>query len=142
MLWILSVDPTRLKFVDETHFESARLHRRRALGPCNERVFVYRNSLAPTGSDERFTVTLITSINSTHSSCPCWSAVTYGPNDAVNFANILVEAVIDGYLQAGDVIVADNSKVCQSSFLTFHDRLLTDFHVIFRSTPKRRYFLY
>ena len=74
--------------------------------PKGDRVPSLRTDI----SEERATLTLITSLHEIQH--PCWASVTHGSNDASNFAHTVMDAVRDGYFVAGDVIILDNAKVC------------------------------
>ncbi len=74
------------------------------------RVFAVKDKYGEDGADLRFTLTLVTSINPIDQ-CPCWARITTGANDADNFKTTVFEAVDQGFLRRGDVLVADNSKV-------------------------------
>ncbi len=110
MAWIVLQDPKRIKYLDEAHFVSIELHRRRAVGPIGERTFtIVRDVLE---GNERCTVTLCTSVNR---DClyghPCWGASLYGANTGTTFAHTIFELVNSRFLKAGDILILDNAKV-------------------------------
>jgi hypothetical protein len=108
LLLILTVDPAKIKFLDECHFVSRSLARTSAVGPVGQRIYVVRDDLIQ--SQKPMTITLMTSI------CPrdtatCWSTMTNDMNDAELFFYVLCAAVDAGFLRPGDVLVLDNAPV-------------------------------
>ncbi len=106
MFRIIQVDPMRLHFVDESHFVSSSLYRQLAVGPINKRVLVCR---ANRSDGERLTCTCITSIRTDQ--CTTWVTATRGANTAVNFIENILDAVEEGFIRAGSIIILDNAKV-------------------------------
>ena len=123
MVFIPTVDPTKVKYLDECHFVSSELFRTRAIGPIGERVMTVSNEALD--GNLRLTMTLCTSLAGLTSDDmapvgerhhPVWANVTYGGNTAVNFAHTIFEMVSAGYLCEGDVIILDNAKVRYSIY--------------------------
>ncbi len=104
---ILQVDPRRLRFLDEAHFVSGALDRQQTIGPRGTRTIIVRNKLL--FGQERLTLTLLAGID--EADCTCWGSVTTSNNTAENFFEIIKDAIRDGYLRAGHILVLDNASV-------------------------------
>ncbi len=104
--FILQTNPDRVKYLDESHFVSKSLNRRKAVGPAGTRIFVVRDDLM---DEERFTLTLCTSINDQDH--PCWSCTCDETIDAPCFYLIICAMLDSSYLRPGDLLLMDNCKV-------------------------------
>lgn len=86
MVYIPTVDPTKVKYIYECHFVSSELFRTRAIGPVGERVMTVSNEALD--GNLRLTMTLCTSLAGLTSDDtvapvgeryhPVWANVTYG----------------------------------------------------------------
>ena len=142
MLFMPTVDPRRVKYIDESHFVSADLYRSHAVGPIGERVMTVSNEALD--GNQRLTMTLCTSLAGLGECLdhgvafeprhhPVWANVTYGGNTASNFAHTIFSMVESGFIAAGDIIILDNAKVStmiQSAFdCTLGSRLKCSVHI-------------
>ncbi len=107
MKLIVTLDPTRLKFLDESHFIPKSLVQRRGVGPCGKRIIVVRDTMVE--NEERFTLTICTSI--APEDAPVTAAVTNGKNDSAMFFNFCLNLLHQRYLKPGDMLILDNSRV-------------------------------
>lgn len=108
MLYVISIDPSRIKYLDEAHFSSTDLMRTRAVGPIGSRIMATKSS---EDSTARLTLIACTSI-ARNSLGPCWAAINEGANTSFSFAQAVMKMVEIGFISAGDIVILDNAKVC------------------------------
>jgi hypothetical protein len=124
MTQIVTVDPRRLKYIDECHFISEKLHRQMAPGPRAQRVFAVRDEILQ--GAERLTLTLCTSLKGlgvdydpenvrSGDHHTCWANITHGGNTAVNFGLTILRLIQSGFLVPGDILVLDNAAVSSTT---------------------------
>jgi len=99
----------RLKYLDESHFKSKLLTRRRACGPRGRRAVVINEADIVTA----YSVTLIIGFHSPNS--------PHGPvrvqyrehetNSALDFFRFVGNAIAVGFLTPGDILVLDNASI-------------------------------
>ena len=126
MQWIRGMDLTKLKFVDECHFQAkgtsfalvalcwyedqflTQLFTdywcRKACGPRGSRVVLTRPGQVP----KACSITLLTSL---HPDSTCTWTTRYGSNCQVDFITTIRQFVECGVLEDGDVLVLDNASV-------------------------------
>eukprot|EP01129_Flabellula_baltica_P007609 TRINITY_DN297_c0_g1_i1.p1 TRINITY_DN297_c0_g1~~TRINITY_DN297_c0_g1_i1.p1 ORF type:complete len:311 (+),score=42.82 TRINITY_DN297_c0_g1_i1:1351-2283(+) len=102
--WMLEVDITRLKFLDESHFDYRRLGRQRGIGPRGQRVHCCNtNRLGQT-----FSLTLITSL--VHDP-PYYFEIREQSNTQWDFFSFVTDSILEYFLVPGDFLVVDNATV-------------------------------
>jgi len=103
---IYNIPWERLKFVDEAHFISKDLHRRRAIGLKGSRTHVVvKDGLINTS----LSLTIMTSLSNTEQPIVC--SARNNSNTEVDFAGFILYCIQDGHLQRGDLLVMDNASV-------------------------------
>ncbi len=104
---IVTLDPRRIKYLDESHFVSKDLVRVKAVSHVGTRVQVIRNSMMD--GNARFTLTLATSIKKSESTS--FACMTNDKNDGALFYQVICSMVTAGFLVRGDFLVMDNAPV-------------------------------
>lgn len=103
---ICNVDPKRLKYLDECHFVSRHLWKRRAISPINTKVRV----VASEDISSSYTLTLMTNI-SLEANIPWVAALREDSNTQFDFVKYVIECAENGYIKEGDILICGNASV-------------------------------
>lgn len=95
-------DWSRYVFLDEVHFNSRDLRKRRVLGPRNERVHVTTN----TSLSMSFSMSAMVRCDGTFFLSPYRDT-----NDQYNARDFILESIRCGFLKKGDILFMDNAAV-------------------------------
>jgi len=101
---IHSIDPLRMKFIDEANYSSADLYRQHALGPVNRRQHVVVDKLS-----ESYSLIMMTSLDP--ATPPVMIDMKVGTNDQTDFLRFVASMLSAGYLREGDMLFVDNAKI-------------------------------
>jgi len=104
LAWRIATEDTRIVFMDEAHFASRNLWRKKAIGPRGQRV-IKVHSLP---IDESFTITLMTCLTSAYPVSLCSRKGTNSSDDFLGFLKDVLEA---GKIQPNSILVIDNARV-------------------------------
>ena len=124
--WVRQQDPSRLKYLDESHFENwgnlyVHLFAQNCMhvcfadcsrwqfcrGPRGQRVTRTRHMSEAARTS--FSVTYMTSL--THPRGGVLLSIREGSNDAIDYFESLVDACHNNHLREGDILVVDNAKI-------------------------------
>eukprot|EP00005_Dracoamoeba_jomungandri_P001478 CAMPEP_0174257486 /NCGR_PEP_ID=MMETSP0439-20130205/6612_1 /TAXON_ID=0 /ORGANISM="Stereomyxa ramosa, Strain Chinc5" /LENGTH=188 /DNA_ID=CAMNT_0015340581 /DNA_START=511 /DNA_END=1074 /DNA_ORIENTATION=- len=97
-------DKSRLKYLDESHFEPKGHLSRKARGPEGETTVLINDVLL----SKSFSITLLTTPTHTR---PFILDIREGSNTQWDFLAFVKYAVAAGYLVAGDILIMDNARV-------------------------------
>jgi len=104
-IWIRTLDASKCKFIDESHFVSKNLSRNRALGPTGEAVVLLREA----SLTESFTLTLITDFANQEQ--PVYVSIQENSNTQFGFLRVILEALECSKLKRGDYLFSDSAKI-------------------------------
>jgi len=98
---------SKLKFIDESRFNSRDIRRDYVYGPSGERVDCVDTE--PLTGGLSYTMILMTSLNT--KSAPFRFTIKPGTNSQVDFLEFFMYLCEKGYLETGDVLVMDNCSI-------------------------------
>ena len=124
--WVRQQDPSRLKYLDESHFENwgnlyVHLFAQNCMHVCFADCSRWQYCRGPRGqrvtrtrhmseaARTSFSVTYMTSL--THPRGGVLLSIREGSNDAIDYFESLVDACHNNHLREGDILVVDNAKV-------------------------------
>jgi len=105
ILMILFIPWIRLKFLDEAHFVSKDLYRRRIGGPKGYKLFLIETAAL----DLSYSMTLLTNLADPDN--PFFISLRYASNTEWDFFFFLLDAIEAGYLVWGSILVVDNASI-------------------------------
>ena len=102
---VINYDPTTLKYLDESRFETRSCRPAHGFGPSGQ------NSEVRLTDDFRESFTFTALVSLTHQQ-PCWvSPPRSATNDRWDFLRVITQLLADGALVAGDTLILDNARV-------------------------------
>jgi len=96
----------RLKFMDEGHFVSKDLHRKRAIGPKGTRS----HTVVQDGLNKSLSLTIMTTLSNPNVPVVC-SSPRAESNSEYDFADFVIYCLEYKHLTPGDILVIDNASV-------------------------------
>jgi len=106
--WVLSQNPEKLKFVDESHIVPKSVRRNKVLGVINQRVWLQAKDL----NEKHCSVTLISSIVNDP---PFIFDIRENSNTSTDFVSFIISALSNRFINEGDFIILDNASVHKDS---------------------------
>jgi len=95
----------KLKFLDESHFVSRSLYRRKGVAPKGKRLIVVNNTKP---LDYSFSLTMMTTLDH---DIPIIGSLREKSNNQFDFIHFICESIQGGFLKKGDYLVMDNASV-------------------------------
>jgi hypothetical protein len=105
LYWFHQIPLSKVKYMDEGHFESQKAVTKKLLGPSHERVYgISRGNL-----NERITATVLLTPQRTEK--PLEFLISKEYNTQWHFFDFIVHCVKHGALNQGDILVLDNAAI-------------------------------
>jgi len=106
--WVVRQNPSKLKFIDESHILPKGLRKSKALAMVNQRVWLKAQDL----NQKHCSITLMSSI--VHDP-PFLFDIREESNTSVDFVSFVVTALSKRFINPGDVLILDNASVHKDS---------------------------
>jgi len=106
LIWLKDKDYSKLKFMDEVHFVSKDVSRRRALGPLGVNIILIRNEHFA----ETYSFSCLTNLAGSERETIYISGRT-DSNTQIDFIKFIVSCLESRYLIPGDYLICDNASI-------------------------------
>ncbi len=103
--WRCELTHSQLKFLDEASFNTRDIRTRRRCAPVGREIV----SVATDPSRQNNNVILLTSLE--HEAAPLFYSVNQKTTSSWDFLYFLLQAILAGYIGAGDILVLDNARI-------------------------------
>jgi len=101
--WIKTVDPKKVKFLDEVHFEPRSLRRRRGISLRGTKIISVEDEFIK----ERYSMVLMTSV----CNIPFTARMFKDTINSIKFCEFLFDCCFYKRLVAGDILILDNAAI-------------------------------